>query len=315
MMYALRALVVSFSVFALVYAFTFAMLACAWPYIRRFSKRMRVPRLASLFFYSQMTPFLAASMTVICFALPSFLRLEPHSTEEELGWLPVLLAAITLAALLVRIWAAYRSIRQTRRSVHAWTNTVVAADCDRGGIPAFRANCEGLFAVAGVVNPRLFVSHDVRALLTEQEFKCAMAHELVHVSRRDNLAKLLVNLCGVPAMRSLRREWQQALEMTADHYAVSTRAQALDLASALVKMSRLRLHRLPELATGFAVTETAPLSARIERLLAWNDAPERPPQALRLTAALLCATGVLIAGISYPAMLLQVHMFTEWLVR
>lgn len=314
-MYAVRAVLVSLSVFALVYTGALAILACAWPHIRRFSKRMRVPRLASLLFYSQIAPFLAAAITVVCFALPSFLRLEPHSKEEELGWLPILLAGITIAALLVRIWAACRSIRQTHRSVHAWANTVLAADCDEVGVPAFHTNCEGLFAVAGVVNPRLFVSHDVRALLSEEEFKCAMAHEMVHVSRRDNLAKLLVNICGVPAMNSLRREWQQALEMTADHYAVRTRAQALDLASALVKMSRLRLHRLPELATGFAVAETAPLSARIERLLAWNDAPQQPPQALRLTAALLCATGVLIAAISYPAILLHVHMFTEWLVR
>jgi beta-lactamase regulating signal transducer with metallopeptidase domain len=194
-------------------------------------------------------------------------------------------------------------------------NTAHAAHCNDADIPAVHANCEGLFAVAGVVTPRLFVSHDVRALLNKNEFKCAMAHEMVHVNQRDNLAKLLVNLCGAPGMTTLRREWQQALEMRADHYAVRTRAEALELASALVKMSRLRLHRLPELATGFAAAETAPLSARVERLLAWNDAPERPSQALRFTTALLCATGVVIAGISYQAILLQVHVFTEWLVR
>lgn len=313
-MYGLRALVISLSVFALVYATIFALLQFAWPRGRRFATRMPVPRLARLLFQLQIAPFLAASITVLCFTLPSFFRLEPHSSEEELGWAPVILALITLTAFLVRVWAAYRSIRQTHHSVHAWTNNAQAADCD-AIIPAFHPNCEGLFAVAGAVNPQLFVSPDVRAALSEDEFKCAMAHELIHVRRRDNLAKLVVSLCGVPGMKTLRSEWQQALEMTADHYAVGTQAEALSLASALVKMSRLRLHRLPALATGFAVAEPAPLSARIERLLAWNDIPERPTLALRFTTALLCATGVLLAGICYQPILLQVHVFTEWLVR
>lgn len=313
-MYALRALIVSLSVFALVCAVAALALRCAWPVFRRISRRFPQPTLANLLFAVLLAPACLAGLGAIGFALPSFLRFEPRSMEEGLGGAALFIAATGAAFLAASVVRAARSWQQTRRAAAAWSGGhCIAHHC--AGVQTYRATAPGVLAVAGVARHKLFLSADVAGSLTRDELDRAIAHELVHIRRRDNLAKLAVVLCRVPGMSCIERTWMQAVEMTADECAVSTRAEALDLASALVKVSRLRPKELPELALGFAARDAAPLSARVERLLTY----EKPTLDKHSPRILWCALALLATlaatSVVYRPLLLHVHTFTEWLVR
>ena len=58
-------------------------------------------------------------------------------------------------------------------------------------------------------------------------------------SSRDNLKKLVFRFCPFPGMAKLESAWSQAAELAADDAAVSNLNDAVDLAAALVKLSRL----------------------------------------------------------------------------
>ena len=49
------------------------------------AKRIDRTRLPNLIFLIHLAPFLLATGVVLGFVLPSFMRLEPHSTREALG--------------------------------------------------------------------------------------------------------------------------------------------------------------------------------------------------------------------------------------
>ena len=67
-----------------------------------------------------------------------------------------------------------------------------------------------------------------------------MNHEIAHVRRRDNLKKLLLRFVAFPRMAGLEAAWIEATEMAADDAAVLNASEALDLAAALLKLSRIR---------------------------------------------------------------------------
>ena len=92
---------------------------------------------------------------------------------------------------------------------------------------------------AGILRPSLWLSQAAEFVLTEQELKTALRHEAVHVRRWDNLRKLVLRLVALPGMAELESAWREATEMAADDAAVSTASEALDLAAAVIKLSRL----------------------------------------------------------------------------
>ena len=96
-----------------------------------------------------------------------------------------------------------------------------------------------VFAVVGIVRPRLFVAEHVLETLDEQELTAVLRHELGHITALDNLKRLAIKLCGdllvAPLGRGLDRDWSVAAEAAADEYAVAAgdRNTALSLAGAL----------------------------------------------------------------------------------
>jgi beta-lactamase regulating signal transducer with metallopeptidase domain len=314
MMYALRALTVSLALFALTCATVLGIVRCGWPVLRRRSRNLAKPLLANLLLAAQLAPIVLASVTVLLFALPSFLRFEPHVSEEELSPAAAILALAAALWLVAAAARAFTSWRRTTTATSSWSCSGCAPD-DRKILPCYHAETAGVLAVTGVTKQKLFVSRDILSSLTEEELDRAIAHEMVHVRRRDNLAKFAVLLCRVPGMQHIESAWLEAVEMTADERAVRSNVEALDLASALVKVSRLRTDDLPELALGFAATATAPLSARIERLLDWQEPTHDRNWRPVLCSASALLTVVVVSAIAYQPLLLRVHTFTEWLVR
>ena len=103
-------------------------------------------------------------------------------------------------------------------------------------------------------------------------------------------------------MAKLESAWSQAAELAADDAAVSNLGDAVDLAAALVKLSRLvPVEAAPLCTVGFV---TGSISARVARLLAWDEAGKsrRDPYSARgmrflpVLAAMLCVFAYLWPG-------------------
>jgi hypothetical protein len=118
----------------------------------------------------------------------------------------------------------------------------------------------------------------------------------------------------VPSSSALERQWLASVEIAADMAAVRTRREALDLASALVKATKIATPA-PDLAMTFALEGTELLRTRVERLLAWSDnATQRSPRKLAIAAVSLAALAIMVTP-WYSSALLAVHQFSEILVR
>ena len=141
--------------------------------------------------------------------------------------------------------------------------------------------------------------------------------KLMHVRRRDNLRKLILRLVAFPGMAELERAWREASEMAADDAAVSSAAEALDLAAALIKLSRLTPLEPPaELTTALVHSPAESVNARVERLIAWTEQKQSPAPGYSLVYPLCTAAAVVVTlAVTYSQLLVRVHAATEWLVR
>ena len=168
----------------------------------------------------------------------------------------------------------------------------------------------------GVRKPKVLVSESTVSLLTHDELQVALQHELAHIRSRDNLKKLVFRFCPFPGMSKLESAWSQAAELVADEAAVASLDDAVDLAAALVKLSRLvPVEAAPICTVGFV---TGSISARVTRLLAWNEADGSKARQMRMRpwyAIPPALVAMLFITITYGPALALTHEMTEWLVR
>ena len=123
-------------------------------------------------------------------------------------------------------------------------------------------------SAAGILRPKILLSGSAEFLLNGNELRTALNHELAHIRRRDNFKKMLLRFVAFPGMRGLEAVWLEASEMAADDAAVSSTADALDLAAALLKLSRLKADEpSPDLTAALVHGHAAIINARVERLI------------------------------------------------
>src|SRR5258708_22632460 len=147
---------------------------------------------------------------------------------------------------------AARALLRTYRTIRSWVSEAVSVSLSVP-VPVWRiSRAVPVLTAAGVLRPRVLMSGAAEFLLTTKELQTALRHELAHVRRRDNLKKLLLRFVAFPGMIGLEEVWLEATEMAADDSAVSSVGEALDLAAALIKLSRVGA---PEIAADL----TAPL--------------------------------------------------------
>jgi len=316
-MFVVRGLAVSVSVFAMVYVSLSVAVCCAWRSVWFRGQEHSLRRAADLLFLTRGLPLLAAIMITAFFVVPSFLLLEPRVTDEPFGIGTSLLAFAGVGVASYGALNAILALKMASRSIAQWLRQSHVAG-SIGAVPLFRtaAAVPGL-TVAGILRPRVLVSQAVESILTTRELQTALRHELAHVQRRDNLKKLVLRVMVFPGMAELESAWLHAAEMAADDAAVSSPDEALDLASALIKLSRLP-HAVPTgvLTTALAYGPAASVNARVERLIAWNrHHPAPAPRYSRwypLCALLGTAAGL---AVTYADLLQRVHTLTEWMVR
>ena len=319
-MFALRGIAVSLTFFVLLYCLLSALVAVAWRSLRWL--RVTEQSLAALLFAFRVLPLAASVVITLAFVVPSFQLLEPRSMniDEGMGAVPFALGVCALSLIACGCFRVFTAQSRTCRVVARWLEgarplKVDAAAQTYAQTVTFPSRCEAPpLTLVGIRRPRVLVSESTVALLSQDELRVALKHELAHMRSRDNLKKLVLRFCPFPGMAGLESAWSQAAELAADDAAVSRLDDAVDLAAALVKLSRLvPVEAAPLCTVGFV---TGSISARVERLLSWDETDKARAPRIRtwyvvpsVAALLLCVFA------TYGPALSLTHEVTEWLVR
>lgn len=313
-MFALRGIAVSLAFFVLLYCLLSALVAAGWRSLRLL--HLTQQSLAGLLFAARVLPLAVSVLITLALVVPSFQLLEPRSIDEGMGATPL---ALGVCALLLMACGCFRVVTahtETARVVARWLEGAHPLDGDgraRTVMACSRREAPPLTLV-GVRRPRVLVSESTVALLSPEELRIALKHESAHMQCRDNLKKLVFRCCPFPGMAKLESAWSQTAELAADDAAVATLDDAVDLAAALVKLSRLvPVETAPVCTVGFV---TGTIGARVARLLAWDEAVKSQPMRIQLWYVVPPAlVALLCVFVSYGPALALTHEVTEWLVR
>ena len=318
-MFAARCVGVSLAVFVLLYVSLSLAVSRGWNLIRRWFQPRSARSSADLLFILRMLPLALSSVVTLGFTLPSFLLLEPRSTNEAVGKAPLALGFCCLILIGVGVARAWTAQLRASRTLVKWLDgsMLMESQITESGeaVPIFRTgNDAPTLTVAGVCAPKVLVSEAAVAMLSPAELRTALRHEIAHALRYDNLKKLVFRFSVFPAMAGLEQAWSEETEMAADDAAVTSFHDALDLAAALIKVSRLgATESSGELTMALLHSSTA-LRARVQRLVSWKK--ERKPQTHRnWLYAIPVAAAVVVVVATYGSVLNQMHAVTEWLVQ
>jgi Zn-dependent protease with chaperone function len=312
-MFVLRGIAVSLTFFVLLYCLLSLLVVGGWRYLK-FARIAAAHRQASLLFWSRVFPLLAATVVTLFLVVPSFVLREPRSIDEDMG-LPLVLG---LGCLLLFALGMYRVVAAQMRTARVVADWLRGANALDAGVtpPTFRAG-RGTppLTLVGVCSPRVLISDATVALLSKEELRVAVRHEIAHMRSRDNLKKLVFHCSPFPGMSGLENAWQEAAELAADDGAVASTRDALDLAAALIKLSRLIPVQAAPAFTMALLNGHRSISERVARLLAWNETKihdNSPHRGYIIPSAL----AVLLSTIAfYGPVLTETHRITEWLVR
>jgi Peptidase family M48 len=282
---------------------------------------------AAMFFLLRILPACVSALCILLLVLPSYFLLEPHGTSERIGWALSLLAAFSAALLAYSLVQGVISWRRSRIILRDWLQRSQTLSLPGISIPAYTLRESfPVVAVIGALRPRLFISEHVFEALNAEEFAATLQHEIGHITARDNLKRWLAQMCpaAFPLLsrnRKFNRLWHAASEECADSYAVQKgKASPLNLASALIKVSRMMPCQHPPVPAGayFLGQEDLPdVARRVHALLAAADGSETiaatqstAHRKQLLLPGFLVASTVLLA-LSYPALLSGVHELLE----
>jgi beta-lactamase regulating signal transducer with metallopeptidase domain len=310
----------SFAIFFIVYSSLSIGVFLLWDKIGIDATKRSARSYSNLLFLLRMSPFITASITTLFFAVPSFILLEPHKTSEEsMSWMVITLGYCGIAVLLAGIWNSLRAMHRARRCTKKWALDAQAIQTRAASpIPVRVSSTAPPMTASGILRPHIWLSRAAEFVLSEKELNRALQHEVFHLQRRDNLRKLALRFVAFPGMVELESNWHEAAEMAADDAAVESASEALDLAAALIKLSRLLPVQNPELSATLVHSPMQSVSARVARLLAWSRQEETTTlietYSPKYWFAVVATTLTVLAAI-YSQLLVRIHAATEWLVR
>ena len=318
MMFAARGIAISCSVFLLVYCVLSLGVCLGWRRVWWHSQGYSARRIANLLFALRMSPLAAAVVVTAVFTVPSFLVFEPRAIDEPMGAMALSFGSLGAALGIFGALNMGLAVGRAGRAISAWTRA--AQPVGATAVPVLRvASSIPAMVTAGIFHPRILLSGAAESVLSVQELEAALNHEAAHVRQRDNLKKLLLRLVAFPGMAGLEAAWHEASEMAADEAAASNAAEALDLAGALIKLSRMAQVASPAELTAALLHGAGPVSAvhaRVERLIAWSEFHQRSRRNYSAWYGLAVAiAAIAVFSITYGQLLVRVHAATEWLVR
>jgi Zn-dependent protease with chaperone function len=322
--YVLRLLCICLAAFFLVNAVIGLLVSIASRAAIRISETMR-PRFAARFLlFLRLLPTALGLTTVLALCIPSYLWLEPESTPERVGWKCLALVVLAVATLAAGLMRGGHALVVSLRFHWTWQQAGRLAHLPGDHSNAVIVEKEApLLALAGVLQPRLFISDGVLRALTPEELEVALQHENAHRVSCDNLKRLLLALTPnsspfFAGFSLLEQTWVKLSEWAADDEAVEGDSnRALSLAAALLCVARMGAPApLSFLHTSLAACD-GDLSARVNRLLrieAVLTKPSSPKPSLAIGAGLGMAVCI-FAVMAWPASLSPVHRLLEMFLR
>jgi hypothetical protein len=252
--------------------------------------------------------------------VPSFWTLEPRHFDEAFGITTTTFAIAACVVLAAAAWRGAAAVVESVRRSRAWLLHAKPVALPEAPAPVFCLDVAvPAMALVGVFRPKLLVTRPLIDVLTPEELRAAIAHEVGHLGSRDNLKRLAMRatpdgLSLLPVRRRLEREWASAAEHAADAHAARDSNIGLALASALVKVARLTPADRTFGLLSSPLVGGEGVASRVERLM------ERPPaKRLPIAARLFCWTtgaAVLVAVVvGYIPLLHSVHHLSEVLVH
>jgi Zn-dependent protease with chaperone function len=268
----------------------------------------------------RLLPAVVSILFVAGVFLPSFLELEPREFDESFGITTTAFAVVSCALLSAAVWRGVAALHDAVKRSRSWIACARPIVLSGSPVPVFCLDAPTpAMTLVGVFRPKLLVTAPLLELLTAEELRAAVSHEVGHLGSWDNLKRLAMRatpdaLSALAASRTLEHDWALAAEHAADARAAHNRATGLALASALLKIARLT----PPVASEHVLV--SPLvggDAIVSRILSLMDgsAENRPSRGMRLATAAATA-GLLVAAIAtYLPLLATVHQVSEVLVR
>jgi len=207
--------------------------------------------------------FLALSLIILW-------RIVTHS-HWQLEWQHVLkyqVTALVAGAILARAaWRAWRrhaALSQLMRLAVPASgrlgNAAARAGIDVRLLPCSQPEC----FVAGVFDPKVYLSAGAVDRLSDRELDAALRHERSHIRGRDTAILAALGFLGDLGWfgRSAVTAYHQSRERTADEAAVQA-SGPIDLASALLALARSPAQPLPAIG----IAGTAPATWRLHAIL------------------------------------------------
>jgi beta-lactamase regulating signal transducer with metallopeptidase domain len=316
--FAARGILVSLAFFAVLYCALASLVVLAWRCVNRVTRKSSAGS-ANFLFGLRIFSFVVSAVVAVFFAFPSFWLMERATFDEDGA--TFVLAACSLLILSAGLFRVLRAQARTARAVTEWSLTGTTSEGTSGATgmrgetaePALSASSGGpALILVGIRRPRVMVSAMARSVLSSDELQVAIRHELAHMRSRDNLKKALISATPFPGMSGIESAWREASELAADDAAVANRQNALDLAAALIKLSRnARQWPEPALASGL-VSRSSSIRRRVERLLQWSMTGRRVRH--NWLPVIFAMVIIIIIVSNYGATLALTHRLTELLV-
>ncbi|MFZ0818522.1 MAG: hypothetical protein WAM91_00515 [Candidatus Acidiferrales bacterium] len=322
--YFLRLICLCAASFFLVHAVLGLALHLASRSIVRFAHRMK-PREATRFLLLlRLLPLTGSAIISLGICLPSYLRLEPGATQENVGMgfiFAALCGALVCISSLLRAGKAVSAARQFSRTC--------GKTCTRSSVPGTDLPIDiiesdaPVLLLTGVIKPRLVLSRVVMRTLTPQQLNSAIGHEEAHRASRDNFKRLLLLVSPeiIPFVRgfsSLDRAWAQFSEWAADDDASGDDLErSLSLAESLVQVARMGAAPRPlPLFTSF-IPPDQDLSARVNRLLLPPSFELKTWRRMRAVAGVAASAMFILFTLLlvHPSALQSVHQLLERLTH
>lgn len=308
-----------------------AMMACAACLRVLDLRRVSLSARAGILFLIRAVPAALAATMAVGFALPAFLRFEPRSSGEFVGFRLLMLAVPGAVVLSTMAMRAARLLYATSRLNRQWSAKAQTLSVPGVQLPVYCVDdSESLMAVIGIFRPRIFVARRFAETLTAEELSAAVAHEIAHVRAFDNLRQLFLKITRAPRWMSSFRmtdaAWTNASEVAADETALSHGASALDLSSALIKAGRLgsrtalceavaASHLLPAVNQSSFELRVAHLRELLEQDNGRDAVRIQSHPAIQYGPGLVCLSLLLAYAVSFNAMLPWIHECLEVLAR
>src|SRR5258708_10692497 len=152
-----------------------AMMACATCLRFLDLRRVSLPARAGILFLIRALRAALAATVAVGFALPAFLRFEPRSSGEFVGFRLLMLAVPGAVALITMAVRGARLLLATSRLERRWSAQAERLTVRGVPLPVYCVEDSGaLMAVIGIFRPRVFVGPRLAPTPTSEERPAAL---------------------------------------------------------------------------------------------------------------------------------------------